>query len=208
MHKLIIFNSRNINKLLKTNNLFLDSNLCIIGNKLDIRNFRKTLKINDGVFYDDLSKNIINTLIKNNKKIILAESCTGGLISNELSKINDASKVFLGAYISYTKDTKKIMLNVKDKDITKYTPYSKQIVKQMLNGAIKNTNADFALATSCIAGPNGAINNKPVGTTYIGIMHNDIIKIKKSFFFGNRIDIQYQAAMHSLELLLKLLIKI
>ena len=210
MNKLLIINKTSINLLLRRSNLSIDSNMMISGNKENIDKFKSLLTPNIGIFYTDLPHHIINILMLNKKKIILAESCTGGLISYKLSTISGASNVFLGSYVSYSNDMKIKMLGIGKDKLQKYTPYSKQVVKSMLDGAIGNTQADFAIATSCIAdSSNINMRGNNTGTSYIGIKQSlSKEKIYKLLFYGNRIDIQKQVATKALELLFKLLIRL
>lgn len=209
MDKLLIIDKRAAESLLKKNNLKLNSQMLINGNASDINQFKHLLTPNIGVFYKDLPNHIINSLIEKQKRIIIAESCTGGLISYKLSNVPGASSVFLGSYVSYSNDMKMAMLGITQKNLQKYTPYSKKIVAAMLNGAINNSKADLAIATSCIAGPSNNNIEYNDGISYIGIKQNLLKeKIYKFLFYGERIEIQQQVAIKALELLFRLLIRL
>lgn len=144
-------------------------------------------------------------LKKHNKTITTAESCTGGLIASMITEISGSSNIFNGAVITYSNEIKNQELNVKKKTLEKYGAVSIQVVDEMLDGVIKKFNANFAIAVSGIAGPNGGTKNKPVGTVVIGI-NGDILgkDIEICHFDGTRKEVQFQVAKYSLKKILNL----
>ncbi|TDT69732.1 competence/damage-inducible protein cinA [Hypnocyclicus thermotrophus] len=148
-----------------------------------------------------IETNVINKLIKQNKRISLGESCTGGLIASKLVSVSGASKVFTEGIVVYSNEAKHERLNVKKETIKKYGAVSKETVYEMLKGL----KTEIGIAVSGIAGPNGGTKEKPVGTVYIGIKKDDIYNIKKHHFNGNREKIRERASLTALFELLKLL---
>lgn len=144
---------------------------------------------------------IINILRSNNQTLSIAESCTGGLLSYQFTKIIGASDVFVGSVVSYQNDAKVKILNVDKNLILSYSPYSNEVVEEMLQGIINLTDSTFAIATSGIASGNNFRDIK-VGTVFIGIKERlkDSIIVKKEFK-GSREEVQFAASNMAVELL-------
>ena len=138
----------------------------------------------------------LQTLLRsNNQTITTAESCTGGLVASMITKISGSSDIFNGSIVTYSNKIKNQELNVKNETLEKYGAVSCEVVNEMLNGVISKFDANFAIAISGIAGPNGGTKNKPVGTVVIGISDSNNHKIVNIYNFkGSREDIQIQAA--------------
>ena len=110
-----------------------------------------------------------NLLRKSKKTITTAESCTGGLVASLITKISGSSDIFNGSIVTYSNSIKNKELGVLNESLDKFGAVSKQVVSEMLDGVLKKFEADFAIAISGVAGPNGGTKNKPVGTIVIGI---------------------------------------
>ncbi|MFX4233770.1 CinA family protein [Aliarcobacter butzleri] len=147
----------------------------------------------------------LQDILRNNKKTITtAESCTGGLVASMITKISGSSDIFNGSIVSYSNKIKNQELNVNNETLEKFGAVSTEVVNEMLDGAIKKFEADFAISISGIAGPTGATKNKPVGTVVIGISDANNAKIIDTFYFkGTREEVQIQAAKTSLKKILK-----
>lgn len=147
----------------------------------------------------------LQDILRNNKKTITtAESCTGGLVASMITKVSGSSDIFNGSIVSYSNKIKNQELNVNNETLEKFGAVSTEVVNEMLDGAIKKFEADFAIAISGIAGPTGATKNKPVGTVVIGISDANNAKIIDTFYFkGSREKVQIQAAKTSLKKILK-----
>lgn len=116
-----------------------------------------------------IEKAVHQTLINQKKSLALAESCTGGSLSAGLTEISGASNYFLGSIVSYSDHIKKSVLGVSSNTLKEYGAVSKPVVEQMIKGVLKVSGADFALAVSGIAGPDGGSKEKPVGTVWSGL---------------------------------------
>ena len=137
-------------------------------------------------------KNLTTKLKKNKIKIAVAESCTGGLISYNLTKIPGASKYFMMGIVSYSNISKRDLLKVRQKTLTKYGAVSAEICKEMCNNLLKISKTNIAISVTGIAGPDGGTKKKPIGLVYVGICSKNKFEIKK-FNFGkklSRINIQ------------------
>ena len=162
----------------------------------------------DEIFNENDMTTLQNLLRNNNKTITTAESCTGGLVAHLITNISGSSDVFDGGIISYSNRIKNQELNVKNQTLEKYGAVSVEVVSEMLKGAIKKFNSNYAIAISGIAGPGGGTKNKPVGTVVIGICDdNNNEEIEVFYFDGTRIEIQNKAAKSSFSKILKFLQK-
>ena len=135
-------------------------------------------------------KKVIDKLIRKNISISVAESCTGGLIANTITKYSGVSKVFSYGIISYSNKAKSKYLSVSKNNLSKFGAVSKEVAEDMINGLHKNEKTKICISTTGIAGPNGGTKLKPVGLVYIGIKINNKNYIFKKIYKGNRLDIQ------------------
>jgi len=148
-------------------------------------------------------KNNIKKILKKKYKIAVAESCTGGRICYELTKISGISKIFISGVIAYSNSSKIKILNVKKESLIKYGAVSKEVAIEMAKNILKITKSDYSISTTGISGPTGFSKKKPLGLVYIAISNNKITKVYKNIFKGSRIDIQKKATEKSIELLVK-----
>lgn len=102
--------------------------------------------------------------------LAVAESCTGGLISHWLTNVAGSSKYFLFAGITYANDAKTDILGVSPETIAEFGAVHETTAKAMAEGAKRIAAADYGIATSGIAGPDGGTTDKPVGTICIGMV--------------------------------------
>jgi len=148
-------------------------------------------------------KNLTAKLKKNKIKVAVAESCTGGLISYNLTKIPGASKFFMVGIVSYSNISKLDLLKVRQKTLTKYGAVSAEICKEMCNNLLKISKTNIAISVTGIAGPDGGTKKKPIGLVYVGICSKNKLEIKK-FNFGkklSRINIQNQTLKKTIKLI-------
>ncbi len=157
---------------------------------------------------DTLSSVLIKELTKRNQTIVFAESCTGGLLSSSITSISGSSQVFQGSIVSYSNELKNLLLNISEYKLNKYGAVSEEVCEAMAINVKNRLGADWAIAISGIAGPNGGTKEKPVGLVYISIAgpNNHITNIKKIFnSTRNRIEIQtlsVNVCLNSLRLIL------
>ncbi len=148
-------------------------------------------------------KNNIKKILKKKYKIAVAESCTGGRICYELTKISGISKIFISGVIAYSNSSKIKILNVKKESLIKYGAVSKEVAIEMAKNILKITKSDYSISTTGISGPTGFSKKKPLGLVYIAISNKKITKVYKNIFKGSRINIQKKATEKSIELLVK-----
>ncbi|MDR2709061.1 MAG: competence/damage-inducible protein A [Elusimicrobiota bacterium] len=133
-------------------------------------------------------------LTKTKKTLAVCESCTGGLIAKRITDIAGSSAYFWGGATTYSNDAKIKILSVSPQTLKSFGAVSAQTAKEMAEGLLKLSQADFALSTTGIAGPSGACENKPVGLVFIGLATAKNSKALEFHFFGNRQSIREQAA--------------
>lgn len=118
--------------------------------------------------------------------ISTAESCTGGNIARSITAIAGCSDSFLGGVVSYANSIKENVLNVNAIDIETFGAVSETVVQQMAEGVASLTCSDCSIATSGIAGPGGAVPQKPVGTVWVAVHTPTGTKTKLLHLSGNR----------------------
>ena len=149
-----------------------------------------------------LSSIIVNLINKRNKKLTLAESCTGGYLSNLLTNVSGSSEVFKVGFVTYSNEFKNKLLNVNEVLFEEYGAVSSDVAISMAEGCLKSSGADFALSITGIAGPSGGSAEKPVGTVYIAIStKSGETQCIKKIYQTNRILFKEKVAMTALNLL-------
>lgn len=133
--------------------------------------------------------------------VTCAESCTGGLLAAELTRLPGSSNWFHMGYVTYSNQAKQQLLNVNTTTLNHYGAVSEECVREMALGALINAKADYALSISGIAGPDGGSAEKPVGTVWFGLATKQRIWAKKYIFNGQRDQIRSQAVIFALHLL-------
>ncbi len=134
-------------------------------------------------------------------KLATAESCTGGLLASRLTDVPGSSDYFVGGIVAYAYEAKVALLNVSWDTLHAYGAVSSETVLEMARGACKALGADIAVSISGIAGPGGGLPNKPVGTTWFGLVAPDGEWSYLRQFNGDRLQNKQQASEAALQLL-------
>ena len=124
-------------------------------------------------------KKLHKKLIVKKLTISVAESCTGGLLASNLTKLANSSKYFQMGLITYSNEAKLKILKVNKNIIQKYGAVSKECCKSMVQNLSKISKSKINVSITGIAGPGGASENKPVGLVYIGINKGRLCLLKK-----------------------------
>ena len=124
-------------------------------------------------------KKIAKILLKNNLTVSTAESCTGGLISSLLTDISGSSAYIKINFITYSNEAKEKYLFVSPETLKAYGAVSEQTAYEMAEGLLKQSETDYAISITGIAGPTGGSIEKPVGLAYVGIACKNEIVVKK-----------------------------
>lgn len=147
---------------------------------------------------ESLEHSIISLCSQHNFKLSVAESCTGGLISQLLTQVPGASKVIDINLVTYSNEAKSQWLNVDKNTLETYGAVSSEVVIEMASQARKLTHSTFAISVSGIAGPTGGTQEKPVGTVYFGVSSPSATKAHHKWFNGTRQHVQRRSAYTAL----------
>ena len=132
-------------------------------------------------------KKLHKKLIDKKLTISVAESCTGGLLANNLTKLANSSKYFQMGLITYSNEAKIKILKVNRNIIKKYGAVSKECCEVMLKNLSKISKSKINVSITGIAGPGGGTKDKPVGLVYIGIkIGRHLLILKNKFKSENR----------------------
>ncbi len=138
-----------------------------------------------------LAERLGQVLKAQNKTIATAESCTGGLIAAIITEIPGSSAWFDRGFVTYSDQAKVDMLTVLPETLAKFGAVSAETAQEMAGGALANSQADWSVAVTGIAGPDGGSNDKPVGTVYIAWMKKaGTPKVERLQLTGNRAQIR------------------
>ena len=140
-------------------------------------------------------------------KLSTAESCTGGLIADRLTDVPGSSEYFLGGFVSYAYEAKVASLGVSWDTLHAHGAVSRETVLEMAHGARRALSADIAISVSGIAGPGGGLPEKPVGTTWIGLVAHEHEQARVFYWTGNRRENKERSAEAALKMLIEYLEK-
>ena len=172
------------------------------GNISKFINSAKNLLLNKLITASSISAYIIETLSKNHKKITFAESCSGGLLSYYITSQNGASKILDGSLVTYSNDLKENWLAVEHTVLEEFGAVSNEVVKEMSEGALNVSGADYAISISGIAGDTGGTVEKPVGTVCVGVRSKTKHKEEHLTLHGDRNYVQHQSVLFAIKMLL------
>ncbi|MFI5129183.1 MAG: nicotinamide-nucleotide amidohydrolase family protein [Chitinophagales bacterium] len=155
---------------------------------------------------DGLEVVVGKILIKKNKTVGTAESCTGGYIAHLITSVAGSSAYYKGSVVSYANEVKEAILGVQHVTLESLGAVSEETVKQMIKGAIEKLNVDYAVATSGIMGPDGGSKEKPVGMVWIAAGNKDKLVAKEFHFRFDRERNIRQTAHTALDFLRKFIL--
>jgi nicotinamide-nucleotide amidase len=152
-----------------------------------------------------LAREVGAQLHRASRRLVTAESCTGGWIAKLATDIAGSSEWFDCGFVCYSNEAKTRDLGVPEKLIESDGAVSDAVVRAMADGAIERTGANVGLAVSGIAGPSGAVPGKPVGTVWFALAHKQEDRLECQGhliqFNGNRDAVRRQAVEYALKLL-------
>lgn len=145
----------------------------------------------------------IGKLLQERKiKLALAESCTGGLIGNRITDVPGSSEFFWGSVVAYAYEAKVALLGVSWDTLNSRGAVSRETVLEMARGTRRVLSTDIGVSVSGIAGPGGGTDEKPVGTTWVGLVATDGEWARLFHFSGDRVQNKDAAAEAALQFLL------
>lgn len=149
----------------------------------------------------DIIEEIIAKFTKNKITLAVAESCTGGYISNMLTNVSGASNVFERGIVCYSNSSKIDLLNISPDYIIQYGAVSEIVAKHMANNIRILSNVTIGIGITGIAGPTGGTTEKPVGLVYVGFSTQNETIVKKYQFHVDRIKFKEKVLKEILSLL-------
>ncbi len=157
------------------------------------------MSIPDQAALEALAARVGALLLANGQKLATAESCTGGWAAQCLTAIAGSSAWFERGFVTYSNAAKQEMLGVGTETLAAHGAVSEATVAAMAAGALRHSRADWALAITGIAGPDGGTANKPVGTVCFAWAAADSAPVVETHrFAGDRAAVRAQAVAHAL----------
>jgi nicotinamide-nucleotide amidase len=151
--------------------------------------------------FTSLPEHVAGLLAARGKTLALAESCTGGLAAELLTRVPGASRYFLGGVVTYANSAKTALLGVPPELIAAHGAVSSQVARAMAEGARARLGADLGLAFTGIAGPDGGTEQKPVGLVHWALASADGTEARERVFFGDRLAVRRRAAFSGFDLI-------
>lgn len=148
---------------------------------------------------------VADFLIKNDLKLVTAESCTGGMISAACTDLAGSSNWFERGLVTYSNAAKTELLGVDAALIEAHGAVSEPVARAMALGAIRHSAAQVSIAVTGVAGPSGGSPAKPVGTVWFGFSVQGSLHSEMKRFDGDRSAVRQQTVTHALLRLLELL---
>lgn len=146
-------------------------------------------------------------LTERGETLATAESCTGGNIAHEITRVAGSSVYFKGSVVAYSNEVKARVLNVSSETLSGFGAVSRETVLQMVSGVQRLLSSDCAIATSGIAGPGGGSVEKPVGTVWIAVRYGERSEAECFCFEGDREQVIARATQSALLMLIQLMTK-
>ena len=146
-------------------------------------------------------------LTERGETLATAESCTGGNIAHEITRVAGSSVYFKGSVVAYSNEVKTRVLNVSSETLSGFGAVSRETVLQMVSGVQRLLSSDCTIATSGIAGPGGGSVEKPVGTVWIAVRYGERSEAECFCFEGDREQVIARATQSALLMLIQLMTK-
>lgn len=153
----------------------------------------------------DLAAVVLDQLRARAARLVVAESCTGGVLSSRITAVPGASDVFIGGVVAYDNVVKSGTLDVPPELLHKHGAVSEGVVRAMSEGVQRQFAVGAALAITGIAGPTGGTADKPVGTVWMAARYSAEVRALKRIFPGDRGEIRARAAQAALDVLRRLI---
>ena len=156
-----------------------------------------------GAYVTKLPEEMLGKLLRSRGlKLAVAESCTGGLLSNRVTDIPGSSDYFIGGVVAYAYEAKVALLHVTWDTLRLHGAVSRETVIEMARGIRTVLGANIGLSVSGIAGPGGGLPDKPVGTTWVGLSATDGDWARRFVWGGDRLQNKADSAEAALQFLM------
>jgi nicotinamide-nucleotide amidase len=158
----------------------------------------------DDMTLEILARRLGDQLLAKGWRLVTAESCTGGWISQTVTSVPGSSDWFDRGFVTYSNASKSELLGVPEDTLDSCGAVSGETVSAMARGALRHSKADLAVAVSGVAGPGGGSAVKPVGTVYLAwTLRNADCRVERRLFSGDRKSVRRQAVEAALRGLLE-----
>lgn len=150
-----------------------------------------------------LAGRLARRLLALSARLVTAESCTGGALAEILTRLPGSSGWFERGFVTYSNEAKLELLHVRQETLARYGAVSEETAREMVIGAVRNSRARIGVAITGIAGPNGGLPDKPVGTVCLGWLLPGVkVRTRRVRFKGDRRAVRARACVCALEGLL------
>ena len=133
------------------------------------------------------------------RRLVSAESCTGGWVAQAVTSIAGSSAWFERGFVTYSNEAKRELLGVKAATLRKHGAVSEETAREMARGALARSKGNLALAVTGIAGPGGGSPQKPVGTVCFAWIDKNELRSETRRFSGNREGVRRKSVVRALE---------
>jgi nicotinamide-nucleotide amidase len=140
---------------------------------------------------------IAQKLMQSARKLVTAESCTGGMIAAACTDLAGSSQWFERGFVTYSNEAKIEALGVDRSTVTAHGAASEAVVRAMALGAIAHAQAQVAVAVTGVAGPTGGSRSKPVGTVWFGFVVGGVCSTECQLFDGDRAAVRAATVAHA-----------
>ena len=148
----------------------------------------------------DLAEALASALRDRGITLAAAESCTGGLVAQRMTRIPRVSDVFVGGVVAYANSVKEGVLGVSSESIRRHGAVSEEVAREMAQGVAALCGAEVGIGITGIAGPGGGTPEKPVGTVWTAVSYGGRVESRRGRFPGDRLQIQARAAQNALRM--------
>ena len=157
--------------------------------------------------HDSMVKVVADELRAQGRTLAVAESCTGGLLANSFTDVCGASKFFQGGIVSYSNDSKMLLLDCPECLLSQHGAVSAECAVAMATGVAEQLGADFGVAITGFAGPTGGVGENPVGTIFVGMHAPGGDWSKKLTYPGPRCAVKERAVTAAIDWLRREVVK-
>jgi len=161
-----------------------------------------------GLDDDQLETALVRCLTERRQTLAVAESCTGGFISNRITNVPGASAVLLAGLVTYSNEAKQHFLGVRPETLAEHGAVSEATAREMAEGARAQTKADYAISVTGIAGPGGGTEAKPVGTVWMALASAEGTVSQRRLNVCDRETFKFVTAQQVLDLLRRRLCRV
>ncbi len=155
-----------------------------------------------------LEEVVISLLRAQGKKLVTAESCTGGYVAHCLTNVPGVSEVFVGGLVTYSNELKQSLLGVHAGTLAEHGAVSEATAREMAAGALARCGADYAIAITGIAGPGGGSVEKPVGTVFLAVADREQVVVQRQQNAFDRETFKFISGRQGLEMLRRRLLAV